>query len=219
MSDTLEHQKDDSGLVFTSHTDRSAAKTEEPTQLMKADAWFNRHAEPRVPLVAMNDDAYRMPGQNWVCYSVIRPNDYGSVKGPDGQPYKSTLLKFRGAFGTLTEADVHIKEMMKIDGHHDVKLVPAHKWTLLDDDGDIENTEYHCDTVSAIMKAHFTRQRRQVAAMGARMAGADTQEKLEEIKASGTDLADSLVVKDVLDERDRIDAAMGDSAREWAALE
>ena len=175
------------------------------TNLERAESWFSRHTESRVPLVAMNDDAYRVPGQNWVCFSTLRPGDYGEVKKRDGTPYTSTLIKFRGVFDTIDKASASIRDMMKLDPNHDVHLVPAHKWTLLDDDDpNVENTEYQNEVIQGVMKGYIDREKQAAAGVSARMAGMTTREDLEALKRSGSTFADSLNVEEVLAERDRM---------------
>lgn len=119
----------------------------------RADAWFNSNKNTRVPMIALQEDIYKIPGQNFICFSVIKPEDYGALHHKDGS-YKGSLIKFRGVFESREEADKHIRKVMKSDRHFDVHLVPAFTWAGMDDDI-IEDREYADSAISDIIKGYF----------------------------------------------------------------
>jgi hypothetical protein len=121
-------------------------------------SWFEQNKITRVPLVALGEDMHKVPGQAFVCFSVIRPEDYGVLHHKDGKTQGSTLIKFRGAFATREEADVHIRKLMTADPHFDIHLIPCGHWSVLDDDASLENIEYAEDQISQIMRSYFKRE-------------------------------------------------------------
>ena len=118
----------------------------------RADAWFESNKNVRVH-IALEEDMYKIQDQNFVCFSVIKPENYGCLHHKDGS-YKGSLIKFRGVFKTREEADKHIKRVMKSDRHFDVHLVPAFTWAGMDDDM-IEDREYADSAIGDIIKGYF----------------------------------------------------------------
>ena len=133
----------------------------------RADAWFDSNKNVRVPMIALQEDIYTIPGQNFVCFSVIKPEDYGALHHKDGS-YQGSLIKFRGVFATREEADTHIRKIMKSDRHFDVHLVPAFTWAGMDDDM-LEDREYADNTIGELMKGYFESENNRMKGVRARI--------------------------------------------------
>lgn len=133
-------------------------ETPQEPDMRPSERWLKENAVPRVPLVALEEDMYRIPGQNFVCFSVIRPEDYKELHHESGR-YSGSLIKFRGVFATREEADAHIRKVMNVDRHFDIHLVPAFTWAAMDED-DLENREYVDEKVSEILKGYFEEERK-----------------------------------------------------------
>lgn len=161
-----------------------------PPRFARAEAYYKTHAMQEPPVVSTRPDVYPIPGQNWVCYSVLRPKDYGEVYTPDGEKYTGTLVKFRGTFDSFEDADDYIRRLQVADPHHEIKLVKTHQWVPFDDDLDAvhENREYQDETVREVMKGYFERERKRVAGVSARMARFKSREDLVKMKEEGEKL-------------------------------
>lgn len=126
---------------------------EKRDQVKKADLYFESNAFSRVPLIALESDVQKVPGQNWAVLSIIKPEEYKSLKHKNGN-YSGLLIKFRGAFNTREEAETHIKKVLKIDKHFDIHLVPAFSWAGVEDDC-VEDREYANEMIGEIMRGYF----------------------------------------------------------------
>lgn len=136
-----------------------------------ADTWFNKHKNTRVPMIALEDDLIKIKDQNFACFSVIRPEDYGVLHHKDKE-YHGSLIKFRGVFRTREEAERHIKKTLKIDKHFDIHLVPAFRWAGMGDD-DAEENEYADQKIANIMKGYFVNENNRIKDIRARIASAE----------------------------------------------
>lgn len=136
--------------VFSSKELPAAEGEEKPS---RSSEWFKANRVARVPLIALETDVYRVEGQNWACFSMIKPSEYGCLKH-NGREYHGNLIKFRGVFETREEAERHIHRLMKVDRHFDIHLVPAFQWANADD-SDINDREYATDMISEVMKGYF----------------------------------------------------------------
>jgi hypothetical protein len=125
----------------------------EEEKARRSDVWFDTNKNVRVPIIALEEDIYKIPDQNFACFSVIRPEDYGALHHKEGD-YKGSLIKFRGVFASREEADKHIRKVMKADKHFDIHLVPCFTWAAMDDDS-IENREYMDNNIQEIIKGYF----------------------------------------------------------------
>jgi hypothetical protein len=107
-----------------------------------------------IPLIAIHDDVNRVPGQNYACVSVIKPEFYNTLHHGD-RKYRGMLFKIRGVFGTREEADDWIrKKIMNLDPHFDVHLIKCHSWSGLEDDRPQDN-EYMDEKIQSMMSAYF----------------------------------------------------------------
>nr|BDC17025.1 hypothetical protein [Sicyoidochytrium minutum DNA virus] len=158
-----------------------------PKRFARAEAYYRTHAMQEPPMVSTRPDVYPIPGQNWTCYSVLRPKDYGEVYTPDGELYTGTLLKIRGTFDRFEDADDYIRRLQVADPHHEIKLVKTHQWIPFDDELDAihENREYQDETVREVMKGYFERERKRVASVSARMARFKNHDDLVKMKEEG----------------------------------
>ena len=125
----------------------------QPTPADRAGKWFDTNKVTRVPLIALDKDPYQVENQCWVCFSVIKPEEYGKLKHGEKE-YHGFLIKFRGCFPTKELAAAHIHRLMKVDRHFDIHLIPAFQWSCIDDDC-VEDREYADDRISDIMKGYF----------------------------------------------------------------
>lgn len=116
-------------------------------------SWFDRHANARVPLIALEKDTYTIESQSWACFSIIKPEEYGKLKHGDNE-YHSQLIKFRGAFKTRKEAEAHIHRLMKADPHFDIHLIPSFQWSSIDDDN-LEDREYANGVIGEVLQGYF----------------------------------------------------------------
>ena len=124
-----------------------------PTSADRAAKWFDRNKVTRVPLIALERDAYPIADQNWVVFSMIKPEEYGRLHHKDKE-YHGYLIKFRGCFPTKESATAHIHKLMKYDRHFDCHLIPAFQWSSICDDS-VEDREYADERISDIMKGYF----------------------------------------------------------------
>lgn len=124
-----------------------------PTSADRAQKWFDRNKITRVPLIALEKDSYRVPDQNWVVFSMIKPEEYGKLKHGNKE-YHGYLIKFRGCFATKELATAHIHKVMKMDRHFDCHLIPAFQWSSIDDHA-VEDREYADERIADIMKGYF----------------------------------------------------------------
>lgn len=129
-----------------------------------------------IPLIALHPDQSRVPGQNYACISIVRPEHYQTLH--HGQrKYHGMLIKVRGVFETREEADAWIKEnIMALDPHFDVHLVKCHEWSGLEDD-DVRDREYVDDQIKDIMTSYFQEEHDKMLGMRKRIEIARRQEK------------------------------------------
>lgn len=123
-----------------------------PTQ-NRASEWFRRNRVARVPLIALEEDVYKVKGQNWVCFSMIKPEEYRTLHH-NNRKYHGYLLKFRGCFESREAAEKHIHKVMAADKHFDIHLIPAFTWAGVEDDV-VEDREYADQMIADIMKGYF----------------------------------------------------------------
>lgn len=142
-----------------------------PPEEKRADAWFNSNKVPRVPVIALEQDVFKIPGQNFACFSVIRPEDYGVLHHGDSS-YKGFLIKFRGVFPSREEADKHIRKVMGTDRNFDVHLVPCFQWSRMDDDTP-EDREHLNSTIGDIMKGYFKEENNRMKGLRERIANTE----------------------------------------------
>lgn len=140
----------------------------------RSQVWFEQNAQARVPLIALEADPYQIDGQAWACFSVIKPEEYGSLRHGEKE-YHGQLIKFRGCFPTREKAEAHIHRLMKADKHFDIHLVPAFHWASLDDN-DINDREYANEMVSEILKGYFKEENNRMMGIRRRMEATEDED-------------------------------------------
>lgn len=146
-------------------------------QTNASDNWFESNKYERVPVIALESDPVQIPNQNYVCFSVIKPEHYRSLhynNNGANNSYNGFLIKFRGVFKSKEDADKHIKRIMAIDKHFDVHLVPCFEWTGIDEDF-VSDKEYADKTISEIMKGYFRNENQRLMGMRDRIAMTEAQ--------------------------------------------
>lgn len=145
-----------------------------PTSAARAQKWFDRNKVTRVPLIALEKDCYTITDQNWVVFSMIKPEEYGKLTHKEKE-YHGYLIKFRGCFPTKEQATAHIHKVMKVDRHFDCHLIPAFQWSSIDDEC-VEDREYADERIASIMKGYFQNENNRMIGVRDRI---DTVEKGE----------------------------------------
>ena len=133
--------------------DEAIAELKAKQNISRADAYFDSHRITRVPMIALQSDTYQVPEQKFVCFSVIKPDEYRALHHKNRQ-YTGFLIKFRGVFKSREEADKHIRRVMKTDPHFDVHLVPCFEWAGIEDDV-VEEREYADEMIGSMIKGYF----------------------------------------------------------------
>jgi hypothetical protein len=151
-------------------------------QLSKADEYFESNAFFRVPLIALESDVYRLQGQNWAVFSLIKPEEYRSLKHKNGE-YSGLLIKFRGVFASKEDAEAHIKKILSVDKHFDVHLVPAFSWAGVEDDS-LEDREYANEMIGEIMKGYFENENRKIQSIRERIKYTEKPDSMRSEEAS-----------------------------------
>lgn len=142
--------------------------TEKPS---RASTWFDNNKVTRVPMIALEPDLYRVPGQAWALFSMIRPEEYKAAHHKN-RDYHGYLIKFRGVFASREEAEAHIKKIMAIDRHFDVHLIPTFTWSGIDDDC-VEDRQYANEMVGSILKGYFERENARMFGIRERIANTE----------------------------------------------
>ena len=129
-----------------------------------------------VPLIAMQDDVYRVRNQNYACVSVIKPSEYAALHHGE-RKYHGLLFKIRGVFATRAEADQWIRsKIMNLDPHFDVHLIKCHSWSGLEDD-DVNDREYLDDEINEIMSGYFAEEHDKQLGLNTRVQIAKAKDK------------------------------------------
>lgn len=122
-------------------------------QQPRHQSWFDQNKVTRVPLIALENDLYKIPNQAYACFSMIKPEEYGKCSSGDKE-HKGYLIKFRGCFPSKELAVRHVEKLMTVDRHFDIHLIPAFQWSSIEDDT-VEDREYANKMISDIMKGYF----------------------------------------------------------------
>jgi hypothetical protein len=104
----------------------------------------------KVPLVSLKADNIKLPEQKYVALSIIKKDDYGYLFHKEEQTYDGMLIKVRGVFATIDQADRHVKKIRELDPYFDVIIVKMFEWAKIDDDPE----ETHEDTVWSETLSH-----------------------------------------------------------------
>lgn len=142
-------------LVIADDTPEEKAKRDkEDEEAKKSQMLEGPDGKRIVPLIAISDDVHRVPGQNYACVSVIKPELYDTLHHGEAK-YRGLLFKIRGVFATREEADDWIRnKVMNMDPHFDVHLIKCHSWSGLDSDSPREN-EYMDEKIQSMMTSYF----------------------------------------------------------------
>ena len=124
-----------------------------PKPEARSTAWFDRNRQTRVPLIALENDLYKVDNQAFACFSMIKPEEYGKLKHGNKE-YNGYLIKFRGCFPSKELAVAHIEKLMKVDKHFDIHLIPCFQWSSIEDDA-VDDREYANEMVADIMRGYF----------------------------------------------------------------
>lgn len=142
----------------------------------RASEWFAANRVQRVPVIALEPDVYRLPGQSWAIFSMIRPEEYRAAHHQNRE-YHGYLIKFRGVFATRDEAEAHIKKLMQIDRHFDIHMVPAFSWAGIDDDC-VEDRAYANEMISSVMKGFFENENARMSRLRDRIRDTEMHEEV-----------------------------------------
>lgn len=162
--------------TFTEVTDEESTEN-----VSKASEYFDKNKVTKVPLIALESDIYKVENQAWVCFSIIKPDEYGELSYRK-KTYNGYLIKFRGCFATKEQAVKHIEKIMKVDKHFDVHLIPTFQWASMEDT-EIEDREYLNEVVSDIMKGYFKKENEKIVRMRDRIGDTETSERSDESSA------------------------------------
>lgn len=93
---------------------------------------IERHMEEVTPsLMNIDDnlatDRIRIPSQNYALVSIV--SDKNTTQRSD-----KTILKIRGVFETLQEANQHAEKIVKIDPSFDIMVVSMYEWLMIPPD-------------------------------------------------------------------------------------
>ena len=133
----------------------------------RKERWSDNHMVDLargVPLSALQDDAYRVRGQNFVCLSFIFPESYDTLHCGN-RLYRGYLIKVRGVFKTRENADRYIKErLLASDPHTKVYLARCFQWTTIEDDGDDDERTRESQTEEAeqLLRGYFENENERV---------------------------------------------------------
>lgn len=151
--------------------EEARAKREEEQRKSRADIYFEKHRVTRVPMIALQSDTYKIPNQKFVCFSVIKPDEYRALHHGE-RKYTGFLIKFRGVFDSREAADKHIRRVMKTDPHFDVHLVPCFEWAGIEDDV-VEEREYADEMIGQMIKGYFEKENDKFRGIQARISNTE----------------------------------------------
>ena len=103
------------------------------------------------PIDYLKADTLQVPGQRYALISVVSPNS--------SQKNDMCGVKIRGVFESVEEAQMHAKQLTKVDPLFDVFLVELYKWLPVPPNTDmIANQEYQDGLLNTIVKGHADEQ-------------------------------------------------------------
>ena len=101
--------------------------------------------------MSLTTDSIRVPGQRFVCLSVIGP------EAP--QKHDKFGIKIRGCFETEDEAAKHAKKLQEEDSTFDILVADMYQWLLIPPDmSRIEDVKYTNEKLQEIMDGYKTNQ-------------------------------------------------------------
>lgn len=129
-------------------------------------------------MIALQSDLHKLENQNWACFSIIKPDEYGQLSHRE-KTYNGYLIKFRGCFSTKEQAVSHIEKIMAVDKHFDVHLVPTFQWASMEDT-EVEDREYVNDVIKDIVTGYFKKENEKFASFRDRIKNTENCERSEE---------------------------------------
>jgi hypothetical protein len=163
-------------LAETNDNDERPAEWAAADEKVRLAQFVGGGADRLVPVIALETDVNRVPGQRFVCLSVIKPDQYAALHHGE-RKYKGLLIKVRGVFATREAADAHIRNnILPLDPHFDVHLIEAHKWSGVEDD-DVHDREYMDEGIRGMMQAYFAEENDKQVSMQSRIAAAKSKVK------------------------------------------
>ena len=118
-------------------------------ELLKID----QHMEEVTPSLMNIDenlatDRIRVPSQNYALVSIV--SDKNTTQRSD-----KTILKIRGVFETLQEANKHAEKIVKIDPSFDVMVVSMYEWLMIPPDMEkIANQQYMDEELNGLISEY-----------------------------------------------------------------
>ena len=121
------NQRDPSNFIFN---DEELLKIEE-------------HMETITPsLIDMDEnlaiDRVRIPSQNYALVTIVSSHD-------TTQRSEKTIMKIRGVFETLEEANQHASKIVKVDPSFDIMVVSMYEWHMIPPDMEKINDQKYMD--------------------------------------------------------------------------
>lgn len=110
-----------------------------------------------VPLIALEDDFYKIAGQAYAVLSFIDQSQYAGLRLEGSMSQPVHLIKLRGTFGTKEAAEKHVKQCQAIDTYFDYHIVETHKWTTVGASTGGEQ-EWQDDMVNDAMQGYFEKE-------------------------------------------------------------
>ena len=156
-----------------SNENDTATTSKQYKDLCAADPFVNG---TKVPVLAMEEDFHKIPGQSYAVVSFIDASQYNGLRTKEGMSDKSVhLLKIRGVFSTAEKAEHHARRVQELDAYFDVSVIPTHAWTTI---GAFMASEqnYGDDTLNDIMGGYFEKEDMTVADLQDRVDAAHVGE-------------------------------------------
>jgi len=84
-----------------------------------------------VPLISLEDDFFKIPGQAYAVLSFIDQSQYQGARLEGVMSAPMHLIKLRGVFSSVEAAEKHVKQCQSVDTYFDYHIVETHKWTTI----------------------------------------------------------------------------------------
>lgn len=123
-----------------------------------------------VPFQSLQQDHYKIRGQNFVCLSFLFSDQYSALHCGD-RIYRGDLIKVRGVFKTRENADRFIREtLIATDPHSHVILAKMFQWTTLEDNAeDDETLEEKQEVIESALRGYFENENQRMMGLQRRM--------------------------------------------------
>lgn len=130
----------------------------------------------QIPLVALEEDFHKIPGQKYAVLSFIDASGYKGLRVSGAISKPMHLIKMRGVFKTIAAAEAHVRTCRKIDSHFDFHIIETHKWSTIGAHMASEQ-EWEDDTVNNTMQEYFETEDEVISDMAHRVAIAQQSSK------------------------------------------